>query len=232
MGLVFWQSYLLEDVAYQKTVVAKKDINRNTIITKDNVGEYFAIKEVNIMDVTEGALDDISKLIEKKTIVPLYSGEVATLKDFENISVYTSGFENPVEVSIEISNIANANGGKIRAGDVVNITMMFTKEQLGLTNSASSVVVKDENGNAEQQSYRYSSHSQYVMKNLYVKRVLDSSGVEIKNDDSKSSASILIFEIEADEEIELNNALTNCSTLRVSKVLSKKDGVLVDMNIE
>lgn len=258
-GLIIVQNLLLEDVTYKQVVVAKNTIPENTIITEENAPEYFTLKQINILDATEGCLSEVSGLYGQKARVDLYTGEEITLKDFENISAYTEDFKDPVEVSIKISDIADADGGKLREGDLVNLTMMFTNEQLGLTTSgqtssiqttttesstslfesfesvtenteessvetSSAVTVNpaidtESDENSEIMSYRYDSWAQYVLEDLYVSKALDSSGVEIASTDTDSSASIIIFVIEKENEADLNNALTNCSALRISKVV-------------
>lgn len=275
VGLVLLQGFLLEEVTYQKAVVAKSDMQKGTIITEENVSELFTAKEMNVLDLIGGAITDPYELIGRQAIIPLYAGEIVALKDFENISSYTSKFKEPVEVSIKVSDIADADGGKLRAGDIVNLTMLFTSEQLGRTNvSGTSTVTSGSNSNvrstaslfdefsavaagkgdeyyAEQAekeaeeaedtakketatttptttvtpvqpaSYRYSTWAQYVMEDLYVTKVLDSSGAEIAAGDDASSASILIFVIEKEDEEALNNALANSISIRLSKVLIK-----------
>ena len=259
-GLIIVQNLLLEDVTYKQVVVAKNTIPENTIITEENAPEYFTLKQINILDATEGCLSEVSGLYGQKARVDLYTGEEITLKDFENISAYTEDFKDPVEVSIKISDIADADGGKLREGDLVNLTMMFTNEQLGLTTSGQtssiqttttesstslfesfeSVTENTEESSVETSSveevnpainvesdvtsatiatYRYDSWAQYVLEDLYVSKALDSSGVEIASTDTDSSASILIFVIEKENEADLNNALANCSALRISKVV-------------
>lgn len=130
LGLVIVQDYLIEEVTYQTVLVAKKDIPVNLIITESNADEYFKTKNINIFDSISGAITDPSSIIGKKAIVPLYNGELITAKDFENICAYTQDIENPVEIAIEVSDLASAGGGHLRAGDLVNISMVFTKDLL------------------------------------------------------------------------------------------------------
>lgn len=314
MGLVVLQSFLLEDVTYKKIVVAKVDVPKNLIITEKNVDAYFTTKDINILDVTSGALENASEIVGQKTIVPLYANEEISLKDFEDISVYTQNITEPVEISIKIEDIADANGGKLRTGDLVNVTMMFTRAQLGMdkykvdayasTNNSSSLFetftsaekddsdsdkerneneidnnnnnnisnendwiltnkenndsvikneefadtnVKNTNKNesisstlnqktekddiqiAQIKAYEYDKWAQYVMENMYISRVLDSAGTEISSNNTEASASIIFFIIEKANEADVNNALENCSSLKISKVLNKPDIAFVDI---
>lgn len=267
VGLVTLQSFLMEDITYQEIIVAKQNIPQNTIITQENVSQYLTVKAVNILEMTGGSLLNTDELIGQKAIVSLYAGEDVTLKDFERLSIYTENFAEPVEVSVKIADIADADGGKLRAGDLVNLTMMFTNEQLGLANSkktdsghsstslfesVESVVgenetadksgeEKDASAAADEEktavitptisSYQYETWAQYVMENLYISKVLDSAGVEIESTDTESTASILVFVIEKKNEADLNNALANCTSLRISKVV-ETPGAFVDISQE
>lgn len=292
VGLIFLQDYLSEKITYKQVVVAKRDIPDNEVITEENIEKYFTVKSINILDTTAGALTDTNILLGKRAIVPLYEGEAVSEKDFENISVYTKDIKNPIEVSIKIADIANADGGKIRKGDLVNLTMMFTRAQLGTASGSSvnslNIPISSENSSGlfdaftenssadlnltnteatdievtdaeiteestsendfletsleeevteikeeqtvveetvekihDEKNYVYDFLSQYVLENLYVEKVLDSSGIEIAPTDTESSASIIIFTIDKENEAELNNALSNCSSLRISKIINK-----------
>lgn len=130
VGLLFLQNYLSKEIVYQPVVVAREDIPEDAIITADNAATYLMVKQINALDIPNMAITKMEDVLDRKAKVVLLSGEILTTKDFEDLSVYTADFENPVEISVDISNVANADGGKIRGGDLVNITMMFTREQL------------------------------------------------------------------------------------------------------
>lgn len=133
IGLLFLQNFLSKEIVYKQVVVAKADIPANTILTEENAADYLTLKQMNVLDITKGGMEDGQVLIGQKAKVDLLAGEILTLKDFEYLDGYTKDFTDPVEISIDISEVANADGGKIRGGDLVNITMMFTSEQLGIT---------------------------------------------------------------------------------------------------
>lgn len=258
IGLVIAQSFLLEDITYKEIVIAKTDIPRNVIITENNIETYFTKKAVNILDVTAGAMELPTELIGQKAVVMIHAGEPVAAKDFEKLSKYIEGFEEPVEISIQIPDIASADGGKLRAGDLINLTMMFTNEQLGneeLTETTNPFqndngLLTEGNGLLEDgyteelneekaeegfststSQYRYETWAQYVMENLYVYKTLDSSGIEIDPTDTEALADILIFIIEKDTEADLNNALANCAAMRISKVYEKPSIAYVDISV-
>lgn len=274
IGLVIAQNLLTDKIIYKEILIARIDIPRNTIITEDNIEAYFTKKNINILDVTSGNMTNKETLLGKKAIVPLYAGESVSEKDFEDLSKYIEGFENPVELSIQIPDIASADGGKLREGDLINLTMMFTNEQLGKedyktnpyinsdnyysdpnsngflpTIDEQEVIISDENVSEDvnievnenlinekefemtTSEYRYETWAQYVMENLYIHKALDSSGIEIDPTDTEASASILIFIIDKSNEADLNNALANCTAMRISKCYDKPGIAYVDISV-
>lgn len=281
-GLIFLQNYFAEDITYKTVVVMKTDAPRNTVVTYDNAEELFELKSVNILNVTSDYLETVDDIIGCKAQVELLTGEIISRKDFEDINSYIKNFKDPVEISIAVENIADADGGKIRAGDLVNVTMMFTNAQLGKTSAkgTSSIAVNsnvstndglfsnfieateidmglkektedtdtentannsaityvdpyaeqpsvsvyvNKDSGTEITSYNYETWAQYIMESLYVEKVLDSSGVEIDPTDTVSSAGIIVFIVEKADEIDINNALVNCSSMRISRIVNKPE---------
>lgn len=240
-GMIVLQNYLSEDVVYQEIIVAKTDIPENVIITAENAEMYLAKQQINVLNITKGALTSPESIYGQKTKVRLLTGEMLTLKDFANVNIYTDNMIDPVEISIGINSVADSDGGKIRAGDLINLTMMFTNEQLGAENfsygfqkaddgyvvldsdlqSEDAVVdvLVNQNSGTSVIRYHYDTWAQYVMEGLYVSKAYNADGVEITADDTESSVAMLIFVIEKADEPNLNNALMNCQNMRISKTL-------------
>lgn len=281
-GLLFLQNLFKEDVTYKSVVVAKTDIMENEIITAENATNYFELKNMNILDTMDGSLSTVDEIIGARAKVPMYAGEIVTAKDFSVIQSTNDTFKNPVEITINVGDIASSDGGKIRAGDVVNIAMMFDREQLGMSNSlqssstslfsvpnlynetdedlfedesetegseADSEMEIEEGINVDlepvediptpvllddsdlsinnSKDYVYNYYAKYVLENVCVKKALDDNGAEIAPTDTTSAASILMFVIEKDQELAVNNALANCANIRVSKVVEKSSNTNV-----
>lgn len=309
-GLVLLQNVLSEKIVYQSVVVAKEDIPENTILTMENADKYLTMKNLNILDMTSTTLTSADDLLGRKARVMLSKGECVTLKDFEDVNAYTKDITDPVEVSIEIASAANADGGKLRTGDLINITMMYTKDQLNYSGASSGVSTSKDIDNStgrnwfsgyeleedtsdnntvtttaedgtvtsvttedditttvtttpdgqisfevtdnpeaavtpapitptitdvtenpyeyKMNAYNYDSYSKYVMENVCVSKVLDSNGAEIASTDKEATASILVFTISKADEPILNEALVNCTNMRISKVLEHP--IVVDVN--
>lgn len=301
-GLLFLQGLFKEDIVYKNIVCAKTDVPEGAIITKNNASDYFEMKNMNTLDIPEKSLTNLTPIEGSRTKVAFVKGEVVSEKDFDSSNVDLSKFKNPVEISIALGDAASSNGGKIRAGDIVNLTMTYSRKQLGMsevgeTTHTSTPVVEssvqvdgniatdkttaetteettekvekdiakdistdtsettstetidtsmtetttqtqvpvetkvinvnetkmltDDNFDSSSKDYAYDMYGEYVLQNVTVEKALDSKGVEIKAGDTETSASILMFIIDKDEEVPINNALANCSGIRVSKVYTK-----------
>lgn len=286
--LLFAQNKLTDEIIYQQVVVAKTDIPENEIITQANAQTYFELKNMNTLDTTSGFMTGVDSIIGKQAKVSLLKGEIVSEKDFKNNPSYLEGIQNPVEISIDIGSIANADGGKIRGGDIVNLTMMYSRYQLNMDQSLNTVsqingslayvptinigpdssedeanedddllfddeIADDTEDAIEEETpvvepivsvttptttatsskeYVFDYYAKYVLENLYVVKALDSSGTEISPTDTTSSANILIFVIEKEDEQALNNALTNCSNIRISKVVDTDSADTIYSNVE
>ena len=148
VGFIFLQNYFSEKISYKEVFVVKTEIPAGEIITESNIANYFGKKQINALDAVEGAYTpaDYEKLYGMRTKVVLHVGEEVSESDFENVNVYLDIIENPVELSFPTSGMETTDGGKIRAGDIVNITLMFTKKQLGLEDDESGSSLSSSNG--------------------------------------------------------------------------------------
>ena len=127
VGMMFLQNYLTSQVVYQTVISAKADIPERITITAENASKYLGTKNINMLDMTKNTVTNVNDIIGKQARISLDAGCVLTKNDFEDISVYADGFTDPIEVTIDVSNIANANAGKIRNGDIINVTALMSK---------------------------------------------------------------------------------------------------------
>jgi len=203
VGLVVAENILSEKAVYAEAVTATKDIPEGEIITKENVSKYFKISQIDVINNVKGSLSDINVLIGEKAIVPIVEGEIVLKKDFVTLNQYTEDLVSPVQIGINVGALADAAGGIIRKGDLINISVSFK----------SSLVEETEEGS------KFPFSSTYVIENVFVEEAMDSSGKRIDPDDKEKSATLLLLTVEKEDEIVLSNAMTNGSLIRISKVL-------------
>lgn len=233
-GFMFLESHFSETIIYKDVFVVKQEVPAGEIITEDNISTYFEKKQVNSANAVSGSIQpsEYKKLYGLKSKVVLRVGEEVSLTDFSNTNVYIDSIKNPVEMSIETSGIGFTNGGKIRAGDIVNITLMFSSEQLGIDNTSAPTIGEETNGESnngnqmnsltpigKDDEYNFEFYARYMLENIYVEKVLTADGVEISSTDKSSAAGIIVLVVPKEIELKLNNILSNCQNMRISKVL-------------
>ena len=269
LGLIVVQNKFSNNISYKKVVSCIQAVPAGTLITEDNISQYFTTKNVNILDVSENAITDVNELLEKQSIISFAANEVVSRTGFENTTKEVSEFKNPVELSISVSDLGNITGGKIRGGDSINITMSVNTDDPTQSSSNESLfdmnIVsmndKDEKDTSDEKtqnidendsdakdkenttdnkkseetteatettensnnvsnvlnSANKSTITTYILKNVYVVEVLDSSGNKISTSDTEKTATILIFRMEQSDEEILNQALAKGSDIRISK---------------
>lgn len=189
-GLIYLNNYISEDISYKQTVVAIANIPENLCITKDNASEYFAIKSRDITTLPEDYINSLENYENRYISTNISKNEVITSKDFKTLN--DEKFSSPVEVSLAVNNLGNAICGKLRAGDVINITINL---------NTNNVIGKD--------TKKY--------ENIVVTGAYDSSCTLIEEGDTEANAAYITFNIEKSEEDKLNEALIDYSSIRVSR---------------
>lgn len=171
-----------------QAVIAVKSVAHNTQITSQNVNEYFKVEKINSNLVTGDTLKNMDGLVGKYV-----SADVIYDKATVNSSMFSSKkdimdkYDNPVRLSFSVSSFSDAVCGRIRTGDFVDI--------YGVSNVS----------------------SQDILKSAYVEGVYDSSGVEIQNSDTTTTAVAFTVIINSGDENKLLEMIKN-SKVVITKV--------------
>lgn len=257
----------VKDIVYTDVIKAKTAIPEGTVVTTENAESYFYVAKVNVLDAVDGSLSSVDSILNQQSKVSLAENEIVTAKDFKESIVHKENFEDPVEMSIALGSIAESNGGNLRSGDVVNLSMMFSRSQLGMSSSLMSanknslmyvpdtydfdlsnnsepvenvegteeeaveshempememtapITLTEEDLTGDSSDYIFDNYAEYILENIVVEKALDSAGNQISTTDQVTPASILVFVVEREQELAINNALANCAGIRVSKVI-------------
>lgn len=196
-GMVQVERYVLTDKAVASVIVASTDIPNGTLITEDNVANYFSTKEVNASLVTATSVSDITQLYGK-ALTDISSGEIITTNRIFNTAWVNEKYNNPVEISFTVKGAEAAVNGVLRAGDLVNVMTLTT----------------DDSGNVT---------TQVLLSNVYLLNVYNSSSAEIASTDSSSLATGFTIYVEADQAEQVNGALAT-SSVYLAKLETKTDG--------
>lgn len=194
-GLLIVQNALTEKIHYVDVVVATKEVPKGEIITKKNVSKYFDVVQIDQRSDVKGSFKKLKELVNKKIEIKLQKQEIVCDKDVIKVNQYIEKLGQPVQTAIACDNLANSNGGLIRTGDLINITVSI--------NSISSEMLE--------------------MKNVYVSGVKDTSGANIANTDTSTVSSVILITIEETDAVELDKALQSNGQVRIAKVLYDVD---------
>ena len=146
----------------------------------------------------EGSFDNLDDLLDKKLLVGIEKNEIVGKKDLSKSNKYLDNIKKPIATSIEASSISNAVGGTLRAGDIINITIVLNNVSIDADGTATNT---------------------YQMENVYVSDTKDSSGATIENTNTTTSATVLLLTIEKEDSEKLTDALNKGALIRVEKVL-------------
>jgi hypothetical protein len=241
IGLTVFQNYLSGEIVYKNVVVAKTDIPKHTIITKENAEEYLTFAAIPEMNIPETALTSADAIVNNMSSVTISERGILTTDDFEVAATYIDNMTDPVEVTLDVSGISSAGVGKFRQGDLVDISVMADSAALGLTNTTSTIGIdyseislgSDIGGNttsnvsennqalANKSDVTYTSYNIYVMENVYITRAYTSDGVLVASNDTETNATTFVFTIEREDVQDFYNATTNFSHVRLTKILDR-----------
>ena len=171
-----------------KVLIAKSDIDENTVITSKNIDKLFKEKEVDgELEVTK-SVKDKKDLINTVTTKEINKNEVISKNSFIDKDNLLAKIENPVETSIKVSDLSQVVGGILREGDIIDISVI---------NSTS-------------------GESKVVLENVYVDKAIASDGTEI--DREKNAVATVLNIIISKEEEEILNTEIDKGTVRIRKI--------------
>lgn len=183
------EKHALEDYEKGEVFVAVSEVPKGILITKENFGVYFEIKEVDAKLIPKKAVKSLEQLEGLIPCGAIDAGTLITLGMFENINDVTAEMPEPVIAGFKSEDLYQVVGGVLRAGDRIHI---YTVEETG--------------------------EAVLCWENIYIEEVFDASGTSISNGDTVTAAQrINVYLDKADIEAFYTN-LAN-GALRVVKVL-------------
>ena len=197
MGLITFEDYKLSDYETVAVLCVNERVGtlaKETVISEQNITDYFVKKEVNKQLVPKNVLTDTESLIGKKTTVELNANEILTGSEFSDVNEKLESIDNPVETSINASDLSQLVGGILREGDTIDISIV------------------DEEGNIT-----YEINGVYVTKAFNSSgELIDRNGNSVDGATSNDNAMIINVILSKDDELALNQQI-NSGKLRVAK---------------
>lgn len=126
-ALITYQDYKLSKYETIKVVCVNEDVDsiaEGTVINEENVSKYFVLADVNKPLTNNHTLTSLEAVMGKKTAIQLFSGETVTTADFIDVNEVLSNISNPVETSINASDLSQLVGGILREGDIIDISIV------------------------------------------------------------------------------------------------------------
>ena len=198
VGLIKYQEQALSKYETVGVVCVKpsvKSLKEGTVINEETVKKYFSVEQRQKNTVSSNALMDMEKLIGKRTSIELYANDVITTAQFSDINEKLHEISDPVETSINATDLSQRVGGILREGDTIDISVIGDEGQLV-----------------------------YELRDVYVTKAFDSSGQIIDENldeagdgtTSNENAMIINVIIEKSDEALLDQQLSN-GVVRIAK---------------
>lgn len=200
-AMIFVERTILKSEDYVDVYIAKVMVERNTLVTTENINELFSLEERRSDWIPDGSVSDASQLLGKMVRHGYEKNEIVTISGLSASDLRTEGIESPVEVSLDAGSLSQVVGGIIREGDRINIW---------------SVSKKNENGGNIAEAEKICDYA-------YVTRVFTSSGVQVKQAVQDGAAAMVVnIVIPESKEEEFNIALER-GTLRVGRCMYDRE---------
>ncbi|MBE5936524.1 MAG: hypothetical protein E7265_00665 [Lachnospiraceae bacterium] len=157
--------------------ISNQYIKKGTVIDADNVDDLFEKKAVNKDMASESLISDRKSIINKKVIADLDNNTLIQQGFLEDKMYSVDKMKSPVTMGIKAADISEIVCGKIREGDIIDISVV---EQI-------------------------SGKCIDVIRNVYVAGCYNTDGTLITDDEDV--ASFINVMVEKDEEQRLNEML-------------------------
>ena len=181
---------ILQDYEKGSILVTSNNISAGIVINRENVDQYFEIKEMDKKLIPETAVVSKERLENQITATDLDKGTIITKAMFRNLNQMLEEMQDPVIAGFKAEDLYQVVSGKLRSGDFIHI---YT-------------VNKD------------TGAVYLVWNNIFVQEVFDSSGISISPDDKITAAQRVNILIEK-KHIEQFYSELATGSLRVVKVV-------------
>lgn len=164
-------------------VIAAKTIPKNTLITDDNVKEYFTTIRAQRIFKTPNAVTDTSELVGQYALNGIWDKAPINKDMFQSQLDIFAAYKKPVQASFNVANLSDAVCGRLRAGDYVDIFGVDINQ------------------------------GKRIIENVYIFKAYDSAGVQISVSDTTAIATNFTIILESGEEEVLYEMLKNSTVV-------------------
>lgn len=136
IGLIIVQKNVVSPNGHATVYVATQNLDRGTLITKDNVNSLFKTEVVDGNLKVSNSVENKNKLIDHIVTQKINQGTVVANNYFLDKNDVLSKIDKPTEVSFTTNDVSNVLGGTIRQGDLINISIINDKRSKELLHNA------------------------------------------------------------------------------------------------
>jgi hypothetical protein len=188
--------------AYEKALVvtAAQDIEKGTVITSENVNQYFQQTEMDKTLIPKAAITEDVQMIGQYVPRKIDQGAVMTISMAEPMETAAADMRRPMVAAFRTEELYQVTNGILRDGDKIHIY----KVEKAKTGEAKTGEAQDEYG-------------QLLWENVLVWQVFDSAGVRILPGDKTTAAARVNILLDQGELERFYGEITE-GTLRIAKV--------------
>lgn len=164
-------------------MIVAKTIPKNTLITEDNVGDYFTTIQAQSIFKTSNAVTNPQELIGQYALNGIWDKAPINQDMFQSQLDIFAAYKKPVQASFNVANLSDAVCGWLRAGDYVDIFGVDINQ------------------------------GKRIIENAYIFKAYDSAGVQISVSDTTAIATNFTIILESGEEEVLYEMLKNSTVV-------------------
>lgn len=128
-ALITVEREMLKDYQTGNVVVAVKDCSAGTLLTEENLTEYFTLYPVTQSLITGQTFSDVNSLLGLFANRSISAGEIVYQAEFSASAAQEDELREPVELSISVEQPADIVAGRIRKGDKVSVFVYEENEK-------------------------------------------------------------------------------------------------------
>lgn len=183
--LLMIEEHMLKEYERTNLVVAIKEIEAGTEITKANIKNYFKVQSVDAALKSKYTFEKTSDIVGYFTEKQIHKNQIIIKDDLSNMEEKTKDITHPIEVSVSVQNFYDGVSGILRKGDEINVYAYN----------------------------RATEHIDEVLQNVFITNSFDSSGALITEGDTTSVATAFTLIIEQEQEEKFYNAVADKSIM-------------------
>lgn len=195
VGLVTVEGAIIKNEVKVSTVVAIADIPERKVIDKNELSNYFTVVELPETFRPDDALSSVDDLGDIIVTKYMSINSVLTTSCYTSKDDIRQAIEDPVEIAISIGDLSTSVAGKIRSGDIINISRIVQRQ-------------------LDEKSFEF--EVEYLFENAFVVEAHTGTPA-VTREDTDTSANIITVYVPRDKELDIYKAMSE-GTLRVGLV--------------